>query len=83
MGSTGTTTNHNAHDFVSIHPFVNDAGFIGGKTGHTPEAQDTMLTIMDIGGKPIAVIVLRSETGDRAGDTQVLINAYKKLVGVQ
>ncbi len=76
--AVGTTTLHNAHDFVSIHPFIANKDFLGGKTGHTTEAGDTMLTIMNIAGQPIAFIVLGSKTGGRAGDTQLLIDEYKK-----
>lgn len=77
--SIATTTDHGSHDFVSIHPFVNTPGFIGGKTGRTPEAGDTMMTIMNIGGQPIAFIVLGSRYDGRADDTQMLIDMVKKL----
>ena len=73
-----TTTDHHSHSFISIHPFVNAANFLGGKTGHTDQAGDTMLTILNIGGQPIAFIVLKSVTGGRAGDTQLLIDAYQR-----
>jgi D-alanyl-D-alanine carboxypeptidase len=56
---------------VSIHPFVKDPNFLGGKTGHTPEAKDTMLTILMIKGQPIAIIVLSSD--DRKADTDYLL----------
>jgi D-alanyl-D-alanine endopeptidase (penicillin-binding protein 7) len=71
--STATTTLHGSHDFVNIHPFVTDPRFIGGKTGHTPIALDTMLTIMNLSSHPIAIIVLRSQNA-RANDTNLLIN---------
>lgn len=74
--SVGTTTDHGAHDFMSIHPFVQDPRFIGGKTGHTPEASDTMLTILNINGNPIAFIVLGSN--DRRADTSLLIDEVSK-----
>jgi D-alanyl-D-alanine carboxypeptidase len=73
----GTTTDHNYHDFVNTHPFVNDQNFIGGKTGRTPQALETMLTIIKINDKPIAVIVLGSEIGSRASDTRILIDRVK------
>ena len=69
--STATTTLHDAHVYASIHPFVSDPRFLGGKTGHTPAALDTMLTIMNIAGHPIAIIVLRSD-GERARDSSLL-----------
>lgn len=78
--STATTTDHGAHIFASIHPFVTDPRFIGGKTGHTDQAGDTMLTILDIGGQPVAFIVLASETDHRAEDTDLLIDALQNIL---
>jgi D-alanyl-D-alanine carboxypeptidase len=75
-----TTTDHDAHDFINIHPFVGDPRFIGGKTGRTPEAGETMLTILDMGGKPVAFIVLGSDFGAREGDTRALVGAVEKLL---
>jgi D-alanyl-D-alanine carboxypeptidase len=75
--SVASTTDHAAHTFASIHPFVTDPRFLGGKTGHTVAAEDTMLTILNIGGHPIAFIVLRSQ--DRARDTEMLIT---KVTGI-
>jgi serine-type D-Ala-D-Ala carboxypeptidase (penicillin-binding protein 5/6) len=77
----GTTTDHGAHDFDSIHPFVNDLRFIGGKTGRTPEAGETMLTILKIGGKPLAFIVLGSAYGQREKDTRLLIDKVSNIIG--
>lgn len=79
--SVATTSDHGAHDFVSIHPFVSDPRFIGGKTGHTPEASDTMLTILNINGQPIAIIVLGSN--NRAKDTTVLIDELGKTLAAR
>lgn len=76
--AVGTTSEHNAHDFVSIHPFVTDPRFIGGKTGHTDEALDTMLTILNIDGQPIALIVLHSD--DRAKDTALLADQISRTL---
>jgi D-alanyl-D-alanine carboxypeptidase len=72
--STASTTDHAAHDFVSIHPFVQDPRFIGGKTGRTIEAGETMMTIMNIKGHILAFIILASGFGDRAYDTKLLID---------
>jgi len=79
--AVATTTDHGAHDFVSIHPFVTDPRFIGGKTGHTDEAGDTMLTILNIGGQPIAFIVLHSN--DRARDTTLLADKMNDTLARQ
>jgi D-alanyl-D-alanine carboxypeptidase len=78
--SVGTTSDHGAHLFMSTHPFVFHPDFIGGKTGRTPEAGETMLTMMKISNRPIAVIVLGSEYGAREGDTQVLLDSVRKLI---
>lgn len=78
-----TTTEHDMHKFVSTHPFVTDTRFIGGKTGRTPEAGDTMLTIIDIQGIPVAIVVLGSSYGARAFDTKTILNTVnKKLQGL-
>lgn len=73
-----TTTEHGYHEIVSTHPFVNEPNFIGGKTGRTPQAKDTMLTILNIDDQPIAFIVLGSL--DRKKDTLYLIRETKKLL---
>ena len=66
-----TTTDHGGHALVNIHPFATDPRFLGGKTGHTYAAMDTMLTILKINGHAVAFIVLRSK--DRLKDTDLLI----------
>jgi D-alanyl-D-alanine endopeptidase (penicillin-binding protein 7) len=74
-----TTTDHGAHNFDSIHPFVKDPRFIGGKTGRTPEAGETMLTLLRINDQPIAFIVMHSSYGYRASDTDLLIKKFEAL----
>lgn len=77
--AVATTTLHGAHQFASIHPFVNDPRFLGGKTGHTDIAEDTMLTIMSLKGHPIAIIVLHSNN-QRQQDTQYLIDKVSGML---
>ena len=72
-----TTTDHGYHSLFNIHPFVRDPNFLGGKTGHTDEAKDTMLTIIKIGDQPVAVIVLSSD--NRKADTAYLIGQVKAM----
>ena len=76
--SFATTTDHGSHELVNIHPFVNVPGYIGGKTGHTDDAGDTMLTILNVSNKPVAFIVLNSSSGMRASDTYKLIDWLNK-----
>ncbi len=78
--SVATTSAHMAHDFTNIHPFVNDSRFIGGKTGRTQEAGETMLTILKINNQPIAIIVLGSAMGKRGEDTQILVEKVEKVI---
>jgi D-alanyl-D-alanine carboxypeptidase len=80
MNTVSTTTEYNAHTFTSTHPFVNDPNFLGGKTGRTPEAGETMITLMKINNRPVAFIILGSHYGSREPDTKILIEAAKKLV---
>ena len=75
-----STSEHAAHTFESTHPFVNDPRFIGGKTGRTPQAGETMLTILKIDNQPIAFIVLGSKIGARESDTKTLISEYQKKI---
>lgn len=79
--TVATTTDHGYHDFVSTHPLVSDARFIGGKTGRTPEAGETMLTIMKIAGDPIAVVVLGCDYGARERDTRILLDKAVQMIG--
>jgi serine-type D-Ala-D-Ala endopeptidase (penicillin-binding protein 7) len=69
----GTTSEHGSHIFASTHPFVIDPRFLGGKTGRTPEAGETMITLMKINNRPLALIVLGSQYGYREADTRTLI----------
>lgn len=73
-----TTTKHGSYTFISTHPFVNYPGFLGGKTGRTNAAKETMLTILTIKDKPIAIIVLGSE--NRRKDTQYLIELITRVL---
>ncbi len=78
MAHTSSTSDHGSHEFISTHPFVNNPDFLGGKTGRTPEARETMLTIMSIKGEPIAFVILSSE--NRKADTEALIRKYQEIV---
>ncbi|MEK7641641.1 MAG: hypothetical protein AAB365_01450 [Patescibacteria group bacterium] len=76
-----TTSEHGSHIFQSTHPFVTDPRFIGGKTGRTPEAGETMVTIMNIGGKKVAVVVLGSQ--NRESDTRILLRKAEAMLSAQ
>lgn len=74
-----SSSEHQSHDIESIHPFVSDPRFVGGKTGRTPQAGETMLTILNLDNKNLAFIILGAEVGHREGDTKMLIEKYKKV----
>lgn len=76
--SSATTTEHDFHRFTNIHPFARITGFVGGKTGRTTEAGETMLTILNMDNRPIAFIVLGSHFDKRKSDTDLLIAEYEK-----
>ena len=70
------------HDFININPFAGDADFLGGKTGRTYAAGETMISIFNYqaitaAGQeksyPIVVIVLHSYFGTREADTEKLL----------
>jgi D-alanyl-D-alanine endopeptidase (penicillin-binding protein 7) len=74
-----TTSDHGSHSVDNIHPFVTDPRFIGGKTGRTPEAGETMLTLLLIDNQPIAFVTLGSDYGRRQADTDLLIQKFNGL----
>lgn len=78
--SISTTTRNNFHDITSTHPFVNDPRFLGGKTGRTYKAGETMITILNMNGRPIVFIVLGSEWGKRGADTRMLLEKYLEMI---
>jgi len=61
--------------FQNMNNFYNLPEFIGGKTGYTPEARQTFAAVFDIGGKPVAIVLLRA--ADFQGDTFKIIDKVK------
>jgi serine-type D-Ala-D-Ala endopeptidase (penicillin-binding protein 7) len=66
--------------YKNTNPMIGDSTFIGGKTGRTDAARETMLSIFKyvIAGReyPIAIIVLGSDYGMRQIDTSVLSQRF-------
>lgn len=75
-----TTTEHGYTRLININPFVTYPEFIGGKTGRTNEAKEAMVTLINkrIGYKvyPIAIILLRSDFGEREINTEKLLGQF-------
>ncbi len=81
-----TTTEHGSYKFVTINPFVDYPPFIGGKTGRTQEARESMISLFNVAGTasttyPIAVILLRSDLGEREMDTERILEKAQKVFG--
>jgi D-alanyl-D-alanine carboxypeptidase (penicillin-binding protein 5/6) len=72
-----TTSDHGSHIITSTDPFIGDPSLIGGKTGRTDAAGETMLTIFNYmhNGKsyPIVIVVLHSDLGERQNDSSRLL----------
>lgn len=77
-----TTTTHDMHKWVNTNGFVTREDFLGGKTGRTDEAKESMISIFKVlwngSYRDVAVIVLRSD--DRIADTQRLMQWLDILI---
>lgn len=60
---------------ANINLFAGRADFIGGKTGFTEEAQQNLLSVFSVGGRPVVIVVLG--TKDRFGETQKLLDWFR------
>ena len=73
-----------SHSFVNINPFSSRADFIGGKTGRTDMAKESMVSLFrqSVNGMtyPIAVIVLRSDFGERETNTEKLLKLFNDKI---
>jgi D-alanyl-D-alanine carboxypeptidase len=81
-----STTGHGLHVYKAIDPFVLDPNFLGGKTGRTIEAKESMISLFNYSDipkivKPIAVIVLRSNFSSREIDTSILFQKFMQKNG--
>jgi D-alanyl-D-alanine carboxypeptidase len=79
-----STTDHGPHTFHSINPFPLDPNFLGGKTGRTTEAKESMLSLFrynkGLKSYPVAIIVLRSEFRDREIDSSILFEQFTQKI---
>ncbi len=79
-----STTGHGEQVYKNINPFSLESNFIGGKTGRTNEAKESMLSLFNYknGDKSynIAIIVLRSEFNERENDTKALLKLFMEKV---
>ena len=85
--SLATTTDHSSHVFVNIDPFAYDPHYIGGKTGRSDAAGETMMSLfaLPIRGivNPIVIIVLHSDQDARQTDSSELVGKLLNLISSQ
>jgi D-alanyl-D-alanine endopeptidase (penicillin-binding protein 7) len=75
---------HGEYTFLNTNVFVGDPNYLGGKTGRTDAAGETMFSLFkySIGGHeyPVAIIVLHSNSGARQADSEALyIKTIEKI----
>ena len=68
-------TNGRTYALGNFNVFASRADFVGGKTGYTDEAHETMIALFAIDTRTIAIIVLGSE--DRKKDVEKLLAWFK------
>jgi len=57
----------------NINEFADTDGFLGGKTGRTPEAEGNLISIFEISGRADPVIIIVLGTDDRFGETENIL----------
>jgi D-alanyl-D-alanine carboxypeptidase len=60
----------------NINEFSGEAGFVGGKTGYTDQADGNLLSLFLYEGHPIVIVVLGTDDGTRFTDTKALYNWF-------
>ena len=82
-----TAKSGRSYPVANLNIFSSDAEFVGGKTGYTDEAKQTMLAIFEASVKNkieptrIAIIVLGSS--DRKGDINTLRTWFERSAVVE
>ncbi len=61
--------------FMNLNNFYQLPEFVGGKTGDLPEAKQTLASLFNLNGRPIAIILFHSE--NRKADTLGILNWLK------
>lgn len=78
--TVGSTTEHGPHTWNTINPFPLDPHFMGGKTGRTIEAKESMISLFryvhGMTSYPVAIIVLRSDFSVRESDSAYLFEQF-------
>lgn len=71
------------HGWANISQFLGNDGYMGGKSGYTDEAKQTVISLFDLplgqtGSRPIAITLLQSP--DRHRDVETILKYLKKNV---
>ncbi|MFA5791816.1 MAG: CapA family protein [Candidatus Paceibacterota bacterium] len=71
------------HSWSNISQFLNEDGYLGGKSGYTDEAKQTVVSLFDLplgetGFRPIAITLLQSF--DRKKDVETILKYLKKYI---
>jgi D-alanyl-D-alanine carboxypeptidase len=68
-------TTGSSRQFSTTNNFAGRAGFLGGKTGTTPEAGDNLISVFETAGGPVAVLVFGAV--DRYAATESLLQLIR------
>lgn len=82
--SVSSSTRHAAKVWKSINPFPYDPHFLGGKTGRTLAAKESMISLFRYEANgvvyPVAIIVLRADFDTREMDSSLLLEQFIRTV---
>ncbi len=81
--STKRSYSNKQHSWSNISQFLGREGYLGGKSGYTDEAKQTVISLFDLplgesGLRPIAITLLQSP--DRRKDVEAILKYLKKNV---
>jgi poly-gamma-glutamate synthesis protein (capsule biosynthesis protein) len=81
--TTKSSYSTKAHSWSNISQFLKNDGYIGGKSGYTDPAKQTVVSLFNLplgktGSRPVAITLLQSS--DRHNDVETLLKYLKKNV---
>ncbi len=81
--TTKRSFNNKRHSWSNISQFLGDDGYIGGKSGYTDAAKQTVVSIFELplgekGTRPIAITLLASK--NRHNDVESILKYLKKYI---
>ncbi len=81
--TTKRSFNNKKHNWSNISQFLHEDGYMGGKSGFTDEAKQTVVSLFNLplsesGNRPIAITLLQST--DRRKDVQSILKYLKKNI---